>query len=78
MKAYYLLFFLFAFAFSSSAQQKLQDKKVATTVIGIAIAPVHTITTQKQLHIARIHKFKGDRVKKALTFEIKENTNRAV
>lgn len=78
MKAYFFLIFCFAIAWTSNAQQKSLDKKVATSIKGIvsyqSIKPVQL----QQQPVVRLHKFKGDRIKKALTFEVKENMNRAV
>ena len=77
MKAYFLLIFCIAFAWTATAQHKSLDKKVATTVKGIVLQQSITPIKLEPQPVVRLHKFKGDRIKKALTFEVKENMNRA-
>ena len=78
MKAYFFLIFCVVFVWTANAQHKSLNKKVATTVKGmVSYQTIKPIKLQQQ-PLVRLHKFKGDRIKKALTFEVKENMNRAV
>ena len=65
MKAYFFLFFCLAFVWTTSAQQKAFDKKVATTVKGIVLQQSLKPAKVQQPTMERLHKFKGDRIKKA-------------
>ncbi len=75
-RTYLLLFLLMSF--SAMAQKKGTNPKVHTLTKGVHLVSSIPPTIETNKEIARIHLFKNNRIKKALSFQLKAKNSKIV
>ncbi|RRQ47508.1 hypothetical protein DZC72_17390 [Maribacter algicola] len=68
MKTIATIFFIFLIGTAASAQDRTENSKVQTIVMGIDTQTEKSIKMEGKQEVARLYRFKNSRVKKELSF----------
>ena len=73
MKTIATIFFIFFIGTAAQAQNNTTDVKVKTVEMTIVTETTYELNLETKMEVARLYKFKNDKVKKELSFSTKRN-----